>query len=68
MKNRFNLSLTFMAVLILSSLFLSGCGYTTRSMITNKYRTIYVKPFVNKIDVSNEVSSANRYKIYRPMV
>jgi hypothetical protein len=37
-------------------------------MITNKYRTIYVKPFVNKIDVSNEVSSANRYKIYRPMV
>jgi len=37
-------------------------------MISDKFRTIYVRPFVNKIDISNEVNSANKYKIYRPMI
>jgi hypothetical protein len=47
---------------------LAGCGYTTRSMISGKYRTIYVTPFVNKVDVTQEAYSANKYRIYRPML
>jgi hypothetical protein len=47
---------------------LAGCGYTTRSMISNKYRTIYVTPFVNKVDITSEVYAGNKYKIYRPML
>ncbi|MFA5156642.1 MAG: LptE family protein [Candidatus Omnitrophota bacterium] len=47
---------------------LSGCGYTTRSMISTKYRKIYVTPFVNKIDFTQENAVANRYKVYRPML
>ncbi|MDD5652533.1 MAG: LPS assembly lipoprotein LptE [Candidatus Omnitrophica bacterium] len=48
------------------SLFLSACGYTTRSSISNKYRTIYVAPFINKIDITKEMNAENKYKIYRP--
>ena len=53
---------------LLSTVFLSGCGYTTRSMIGNKYKSIYVTPFINKIDITNEANAANKYRIYRPMI
>lgn len=45
---------------------LSGCGYTTRSVIASKYRTIYISPFINKVDITNETNTASKYKIYRP--
>ena len=45
---------------------LCGCGYTTRSMISNKYRTIYILPFVNKTDITNESYTASKYRLYRP--
>ncbi|MDD5155115.1 MAG: LptE family protein [Candidatus Omnitrophica bacterium] len=47
---------------------IAGCGYTTRSMIAGKYRTIYVTPFINKIDITSDVYTSNRYKIYRPLI
>jgi len=47
---------------------LGGCGYTTRSMISNKYRTIYITPFLNKIDITREVDVASKYRLYRPML
>lgn len=45
-----------------------GCGYTTRSMIAAQFRTIYIGPFINKIDITRETDTANKYKIYRPML
>lgn len=56
--------------LILYALVLAaaGCGYTTRSAISNKYRTIYITPFINKIDITRETDNAEKYKIYRPML
>jgi len=45
---------------------LAGCGYTTRSSIGGKYKTIYVTPFVNKIDITREGDVASKYKLYRP--
>lgn len=62
------LGLFLIAVVFLLTTGLAGCGYTTRSMIADKFKTIYVKPFVNTVDISNEVDSANKYKIYRPMI
>jgi len=44
----------------------AGCGYTTRSMISNKYKTIYITPFVNKIDITSETDTGNRYRLYYP--
>jgi len=60
-------------IILLSSFFLgfvliAGCGYTTRSMISSKFRTIYITPFVNKIDISREGDAESKYKLYYPMI
>jgi len=47
---------------------LGGCGYTTRSMISSKYRSIYIVPFLNKIDITRESDVGTKYKLYRPML
>jgi len=47
---------------------LAGCGYTTRSMISGEYKTIRVEQFINKIDITSDSLSANKYRIYRPML
>ncbi len=59
---------TLMALGVIFAVILGGCGYTTRSMISTKYRTIYITPFVNKIDITRDTDVANRYKINRPMI
>jgi len=56
--------------IVLSSVFcfllsvFAGCGYTTRSMISNKFKTIYITPFINKVDIAQE-EAANKYRVYR---
>lgn len=45
-----------------------GCGYTTRSMIASSFKTIYVEPFVNKVDITQETYAADKYRVYRPML
>lgn len=47
---------------------LTGCGYTTHSMVSNKFKTIYITQFANKVDITQETYSANKYRIYRPML
>lgn len=47
---------------------LLGCGYTTRSVVTEKFNTIHVSPFINKIDITDESYAGNRYRTYRPFV
>lgn len=58
---------SFCILLVLLS-FIPGCGYTTRSMISNKYRNIYIAPFINSVNFTQETSVADKYKIYRPML
>ncbi len=43
-----------------------GCGYTTRSMIADKFRTIYITQFVNKIDITKDIDAGSKYKIFKP--
>ncbi len=55
--------------IIISSLlaiFLTGCGYTTGSLLPSHIQTIYVKPFSNEIDITGEVTDIERYKVYKP--
>jgi outer membrane lipopolysaccharide assembly protein LptE/RlpB len=68
MKKRNNLFLSLATAIFLLTTVLSGCGYTTRSMLYGNYNTIYVAPFLNKVDVTQESFSANKYRIYRPML
>jgi hypothetical protein len=37
-------------------------------MLYGKYSTIYIAPFLNKVDITQESFSANKYRIYRPML
>jgi len=46
----------------------AGCGYTTRSMISSLYQTIYIEPFINKIDITTDTSVARGYKTYYPLL
>lgn len=46
---------------------ISGCGYTTHSAYS-KYKTIYIPPFKNKIDITNDSDINSKYKIYRPLL
>ena len=68
MKNKFGFFLSLSTIFYLLTTVLSGCGYTTRSMISEKYRLIYVAPFLNKVDITQESYTANKYRIYRPML
>lgn len=67
MKNRINVFFAAAVGCLLVTV-LTGCGYTTRSMIYGKYKTIYIAPFLNKVDITQEAYSANKYRIYRPML
>jgi len=43
---------------------IAGCGYTTRSTLPSRFRTIHIDHFVNKIDYSSE----KRRNIYFPLL
>jgi hypothetical protein len=45
---------------------LLGCGYTTRPGLAAHLRTVYVKPFINKIDLTQLTNDYQRFPIYRP--
>jgi outer membrane lipopolysaccharide assembly protein LptE/RlpB len=68
MKKRIKLFLFLTATSFLLTTVLTGCGYTTRSMLYGNYRTIYIAPFLNKVNITQESFSANKYRIYRPML
>ena len=70
-KDRLSLSKSVrfaLCLFVCGLLFLGGCGYTTRSLITLQYQTIYVRPFVNKIDITSDTSVARKYNIYHPLL
>ena len=45
---------------------IAGCGYTTRPGLASYIRTLYVKPFTNKIDITTLTSSRSELPFYRP--
>lgn len=56
----------FAAMLLTALFFISGCGYTTRSLLPSEFKTIYVDNFVNKIKVAAESSDERMYRGYKP--
>lgn len=62
-----NTRLKKLSVVLLTALFsVSGCGYTTRSLLPPNFKTIYVENFVNKIKVAAESSDDRMYRGYKP--
>jgi hypothetical protein len=37
-------------------------------MISDKFRTIYIEPFTNRIDITLESQTGNKYELYRPQL
>lgn len=54
------------ALVLWCSLLLTGCGYTTKTIMPDNIRTIQVEIFKNDIDVTKEVSAKDKYEVYRP--
>jgi hypothetical protein len=58
--------------LLLSLLFVflaHGCGYTTHAYVAQTgYKTIYVKPFLNKVNTTSEYSEGSRFQTYFPLL
>ena len=46
-------------------LLITGCGYTTRPGLAPHLKTVYVKPFVNKIDLTQLTTNFQQFPIYR---
>lgn len=42
-----------------------GCGYSTRSGLASHIKTVYIKPFVNQIDMTQLSSGNERFPLYR---
>ena len=54
------------AFTLISAAMLSGCGYTTHSQLTAKFKSIYVENFTNSITLTAEQSNVRMYRGYRP--
>ncbi|HAJ57282.1 MAG TPA: hypothetical protein DCL35_05880 [Candidatus Omnitrophica bacterium] len=49
--------------------FLAGCGYTTHAFVAKTgYKTIYIEPFINKVDTTSEYTEGRRFKTYFPLL
>ncbi len=48
------------------ALAVSGCGYTTQSLLPSNFKTIYVDNFKNNIKVTAEQDNTRMYRGYRP--
>ena len=45
---------------------LSGCGYTTQSLLPENIRRVHVPPVKNGIDLTAEISDKTPFRVYRP--
>lgn len=57
---------TIIAIFLVSALAVSGCGYTTRSLLPSNLKTIYVDNVKNGIKVTAEQDELRMYRGYRP--
>ena len=53
-------------LLVVALLGLSGCGYTTKSLLPENIRRVNVPPVKNGIDLSSEISDKTPFRVYRP--
>ncbi|MFA5335437.1 MAG: LPS assembly lipoprotein LptE [Candidatus Omnitrophota bacterium] len=59
--------LVLAALATVVTVFVSGCGYSTRSLAYGKSTKIYIKPFENQVDlnINSDLSDKNPYRLYR---
>ena len=50
---------------LVSCLWSQGCGYSARPGLPSSMRTVYIKPFINKIDITQLGMNMREFPIYR---
>lgn len=45
---------------------MTGCGYTTKSNLSENLKTVYIAPITNAIDLSSEINDRKPFRVYRP--
>ena len=56
----------FLLIVSAIIIFVSGCGYTTRSLLPTEFKSIHVDNFKNEIKITAEQSNERMYVGYRP--
>lgn len=56
------------AIFVILSFVISGCGYTNKSLIAPDANKIFVRTFANKIDITKEPSTRQKYNVYKPFL
>ena len=54
----------FLCLVVLSPV--TGCGYTTKTLLPENVHTVTVLPVKNAIDLSAEISDKDHFRVYRP--
>jgi len=57
----------FGILILFVCLIIAGCGYTVRGF-SSKYKSVYVAPFKNSIDITSHKSEYRRYRSYFPLM
>ena len=60
MKNKLFLTAAFLCAVV------SGCGYTTKSLLPENIRSVSVSPVANAIVLSEEITDKTPFRVYRP--
>lgn len=47
---------------------LTGCGYTSKTLLPDTVKTVHVEQVRNAIDITGEVTNRQSFKVYRPGV
>ncbi len=45
---------------------LTGCGYSSQSLLPSTVKSVHVAPVVNAINLSAEISDQDQFRVYRP--
>lgn len=56
----------FLVLMLLAAISLTGCGYTTASLLPKEMNSIHIANFSNRIDPTREVSDRRMSYTYRP--
>lgn len=57
---------TLRRTVLVLMLALSGCGYTTKSMLPADVKAVFIEPVKNGIDLTGEIDEKHPFKVYRP--
>ena len=62
--------LTQIFFLLMPCLLFLGCGYSAHSVYRGPYKTIFIEPFTNKVDIlsENATSLSQRFRTYYPLL